>query len=89
MIFDMKPFDILYNSRLTHRAISVYAYLLYRVNKQKECWPSIRTISKDIKLSISTVKRAISDLKESGYISTEQRFRSNGGKSSLKYKLLK
>ena len=85
----MRPLDILYKSQLTHRAISVYAYLLYRVNKQNECWPSIKTISKDIKLSISTVKRAIGDLKKSGYISTEHRFRSNGGKSSLKYKLLK
>ncbi|MDD6645961.1 MAG: hypothetical protein PUE67_07920 [Oscillospiraceae bacterium] len=41
----------------------------------------------DIKLSSATVKRSIKDLKKAGLIETEQRYREQGGKSSLLYKL--
>ena len=34
---------------LPHRAISVYRYLADRANKDGICWPSIPTISKDLK----------------------------------------
>ena len=34
---------------LPHRAISVYIYLADRANKDGICWPSIPTISKDLK----------------------------------------
>lgn len=51
------------------------------------CWPSIPTISKDLKLSESTTRRALKDLRKAGLIQTEQRHRENGGNSSLQYKL--
>ena len=37
----------------------------------------------------STVQRAIQDLREQGYLETRQRWRENGGKSSLLFRLLK
>ena len=43
--------------------------------------------NKDLKLSASTVRRAIRDLKREGLLETEQRYRTKGGKSSLLYKL--
>lgn len=70
---------------LPHRAISVYRYLADRANKEYTCWPSIPTISKDLKLSESTTRRALADLRKAGMIQTEQRYRENGGYSSLKY----
>lgn len=44
-------------------------------------------IAGDIKLSPATVRRAIKDLKKVGLIETKQRYREQGGKSSLLFKI--
>jgi len=77
----------LYRMELPHRAISVYIYLADRTNKDRACWPAIPTIAKDLKLSESTIRRALNDLRKAGLIQTKQRYRENGGNSSLLYKL--
>jgi len=83
----MGSLDFLYRSDLPHRARAVYIYLADRANRNGECWPAIPTIAKELRLSQSTVRRALRDLREAGLITTEQRLRSNGGKSSLLYTL--
>lgn len=83
----MGKWSFLYATDLPHRARSVYIYLSDRANKDGQCWPSIATISKELRLSKSTVRRALRDLRQAGYLQTEQRFRANGGKSSLLYTL--
>ena len=83
----MSRLDFLYRSELTHRAKSVYIYLSDRANKNGECWPAIPTIASEMKLSQSTVRRALQDLRKAGLITTMQRYRRNGAKSSLTYKL--
>ncbi len=85
----MRNLTQLYKMDLPHRAISVYIYLADRANKEGICWPSIPTISKDLKLSESTTRRALHDLRKAGLIQTEQRYRENGGNSSLRYSLIK
>lgn len=77
----------IYKMDLPHRAIAVYCYLRDRANKDGVCWPAIPTIAEDTKLSRSTVKRAIGDLKKAGVIKTEQRYRTRGGKSTLTFLL--
>jgi len=72
---------------LSHRAVSVYMYLRDRANKDGTCYPAIKTIAKDLKLSVSTVKRAIADLVEHGDLQTEQRWRENGGRSTILYQI--
>lgn len=72
---------------LSHRAVSVYTYLFDRANKNGECWPSIPTIANDLKISSSTVRRALKDLRKEGLVETEQRYRAKGGNSSLLYKI--
>lgn len=84
----MRSFTDLYRMDLPHRAIAVYIYLADRANKERTCWPSIPTISKDLKLSESTTRRALGDLRKAGLIQTEQRYRENGGNSSLLYILV-
>ncbi len=81
----MSRLNFLYQSDLPHRAVSVYIYLRDRANKDGECWPAIPTIARDLKLSPSTVRRAIRDLCREGFVNTSQRYRTNGGKSSLMY----
>lgn len=81
----MRNLTELYRMDLPHRAISVYIYLSDRAGKKTTCWPSIPTIAKDLKLSESTTRRALNDLRKAGLIQTEQRYRENGGNSSLLY----
>jgi len=75
-------FTPVYTSELPHRARSVYMYLHDRADKDGKCYPAIGTIAKELKLSRSTVKRALADLEKSSRIRKEQRWRENGGKSS-------
>lgn len=83
----MSRLDFLYRTELPHRAVSVYVYLKDRANNDGECWPAIPTIARELKLSQSTVRRALQDLRKAGFLETEQRYRDNGGKSSLCYRL--
>ncbi len=84
----MGYFSSLYSSELPHRARAVYMYLHDRADKDGKCYPAIGTIAKELKLSRSTVKRAIADLEKSGRLRKEQRWRENGGKSSNLYYLV-
>ncbi|WP_440526324.1 helix-turn-helix domain-containing protein [Simiaoa sp.] len=79
----------IYKINLPHRAIAVYLYLESRVNKDRTCYPAIGTIARELHLSVSTVKRAITDLEREGFLRKKQRWRENGGRSSLLYEILK
>jgi DNA-binding MarR family transcriptional regulator len=85
----MSYFYSLYSSELPHRARAVYMYLRDRADQDGKCYPAIGTIARELKLSRSTVKRAIADLEKSGYLRREQRWRENGGKSSNMFYLTK
>lgn len=85
----MSRLDFLYRMELPHRAVAVYIYLADRTNENNECWPAIPTIAADLKLSPSTIRRGIRDLKKAGFLETEQRYRKKGGKSSLLFRLKK
>ena len=82
----MSFFGTIYNdTELPHRARAVYMYLRDRSNEKGQCWPGINRIAADLRLSRSTVKRALADLTQSGYLKKTYRFRSNGGSSSNLY----
>ena len=83
----MGRLDKLYKSDVPHRAVAVYLYLADRANREGQCWPAIPTIADELNLLVSTVKRALHDLRGAGLIITEQRYRKRGGKSSLLYTL--
>lgn len=68
----MNRLDRIYKSELPHRAVAVYLYLRGRANKEGQCWPSLHTVARDLKLSVRTVQRGIADLKQAGYLGTEQ-----------------
>ena len=85
----MGRFDFLYKMDLHHRAVAVYIYLADRSNKNSECWPAIPTIARELKLSQSTVRRALQDLRKAELLETGQRYRAKGGKSGLLFWLRK
>ncbi len=62
-------------------------YLKDRSNKEGQCYPAIGTVAKELQLSRRTVVRAIDDLVRAGLITKEQRWRENGGRSSLLFTL--
>ena len=84
----MGYFDSVYFSDLPHRARAVYMYLKDRSNKDGVCWPSIRTIAGELKLSSATVCRALDDLCKAGLLAKGERWRENGGRTSNFYKIL-
>lgn len=49
----MSKYSFLYRMNLPHRA-----------NKNGKCWPGIRTIARELKLSQSAVRRALNDLRK-------------------------
>ena len=73
------------DTELPHRARAVYMYLRDRSDAENKCWPGINTIAADLRLSRSTVKRAIADLEKAGYLRRDHRFRENGGCTSNLY----
>ena len=83
----MGYFNSIYASDLPHRARAVYMYLKDRTDKDGVCWPSIRTIARELHLSRATVQRALNDLCAAGYLSTESRWRENGGCTSNLYRI--
>lgn len=83
----MGYFSAIYSEDLPHRAKAVYMYLKDRCNQNNQCYPAIGTIARELQLSRRTVERAIADLVQAGLLTKEQRWRENGGRSSLLYTL--
>ena len=67
---------------------SIALALANRANDTGTCWPSVKTLSSDTGFSTSTVKRSVSVLKDSGYLTIEARSRKDGSQSSNKYHLI-
>lgn len=85
----MSWFGTIYaDEELSHRAKAVYMYLRDRSDAEGKCWPGINTIAADLKLSRSTVKRALADLERAGYLKRTHCFRENGSYTSNLYTVL-
>lgn len=72
---------------LSHRARTVYMYLKDRSNAGDTCWPSVRRIAEDLKLSSRTVQRALTDLERHGFLERTHRRRPNGSLTSNLYRV--
>ena len=82
----MSYFGTIYaDTELPSRAKAVYMYLWDRSDAEGKCWPGIKTIASDMKLSRSTVKRALHDLEQHGYLQKDSRHRPNGSSTSNLY----
>lgn len=86
----MSYYGTLYqNEELSHRARSVYMYLHDRSDAAGICWPSIKTVAADLKLSRRTVQRALNDLEQAGLVMRQLRHRPNGSLTSNQYQIQK
>lgn len=85
----MTDLNQIYQSDLPNRAIAVYLYLRGRANKEGFCWPAVPTIARDLKMSESTIRKALRDLVREGFLKIEERQRESGANSSNIYSLIR
>lgn len=85
----MSQFNFIYSEELPHRAKTVYIYLRDRADASGICWPGVKTIARELKLSPRTVQRALRDLEKAKLVSCQPRFRPNGSFTSNQYCLKK
>ena len=83
----MAYYDPIYESELSHRARVVYIYLKDHANREGTCWPGINTIAAGLKLSRSTIKRALGELARAGLVEKSPRWRENGSYTSNLYRV--
>ena len=84
----MKYNNPIYRSDQPYRNVVVYQYLRERAGKKGYCWPSIATMAEDIGMSKSTIQRALNDLEKRKFIKRENRWRTDGAKTSNLYTIL-
>ena len=77
----------IYALGLPSRAVLVYVYLCDRANADGECFPSHRTMARELGLSVATVKRALEDLVAAGCLVKTERRMERGGRTSNLYRL--
>ena len=74
---------------LTSSQKLIYHCLCRFQGKHEDCFPSHKTIAKQCKISVSTVKRAIRVLLKRRYIEKIPQKRPDGGYTTNRYKCLK
>lgn len=82
----MSVYNSIYSmEELSHRAKTVYIYLRDRGDSEGACWPGVKTIARELKLSPRTVQRALNDLEQAGLTQRQPRYRENGSRTSNRY----
>jgi hypothetical protein len=72
---------------LSPGAIEVYLQLIRHANRDGTCFPSQSRLAGLLGKTVRTVRRAVAELRARGFLETEQRQRTDGGKSTLVYTL--
>lgn len=77
--------DFLESDVLNYYQKIVFIYLKKFADQKGQCYPSIRTLSRQSGISVKKVKETLKQLEEKGVISKTNRTRPDGGKSSNLY----
>ena len=86
-----KPFLILSNASLESDLfdsvyqIVMFVYLKKFADSNNTCFPSIKTLAKQTRMSVRKVIQTVTELEEKGILTKEHRTRSDGGKTSNLY----
>lgn len=68
-------------------SVVVYAVLAEHANADQECWPSINRIASRSNLSATTVRSAIQQLEDAGWVTVRGRATDDGRQTSNLYKI--
>lgn len=77
--------DFLESDALNYYQKIVFIYLKKFADQKGQCYPSIRTLSRQSGISVKKIKETLKQLEEKGVISKTNRTRPDGGKSSNLY----
>lgn len=80
--------EIIKKETLSSKAVAVLHNLALHSNKDNECFPALKTISRECHLSVRTVQRALDELLSIGLITKKHNYRSNGSQTSNIYKII-
>lgn len=81
----MREFEMIYRDEVSKKAVMIYRYLRDRQGRHEFCYVSHKKIAADNKCGVYTVKRAIDELVNKGYLTVTHRRRANGSKQSNLY----
>lgn len=71
---------------ITAKAVLVFQNLISHMNyRTMECWPSLKKIAAECKMSVSSVQRGLRELLSAGLITKKSRFRDNRSQTSNLY----
>lgn len=85
----MSWFDTIYaDNNISAHAKAIYMYLKHRGNAEGKSFPSVPTMARELHLSQSSVRRALTELVEHRYIERDPRYRRSGAQSSNLYTVL-
>lgn len=76
------------NETLSMKAAAVLNNLILHSNKSNECFPALRTIARECKMSIRTVQRGLDELLSIGLVTKKHNYRENGSQTSNIYKII-
>lgn len=80
--------EIIKNESLTSKAAAVLHNLALHSNKENECFPALKTIARECRLSVRTVQRALDELLSVGLITKKHNYRANGSQTSNIYRII-
>ena len=81
------PRWVLWETHLSSAARLVLVALLARENRDGVCWPSHARIAQDTALGVTSVKNALTELREAGLVSWETRQEREGGQGTNLYQV--
>ena len=74
--FYMMPNNV-FSLNLDPFEFMILSYMVRRMNGESECWPSFKTMSKDLGISVSTLEDRIDKMRKRGLVAVSKRT-SNG-----------
>lgn len=69
--FYMMPNEV-FNLDLDPYEFMILSYMVRRMNAASECWPSFKTMSKDLGISVSTLEDRVAKMCKRGLISVDK-----------------
>jgi DNA-binding MarR family transcriptional regulator len=78
-------YNMIFEQNISVFAIVLYVYLCRCADKEGQSFPSHKTIAKDCKISITSVKNAIKELGKAKLLEKESQFTKKGRRTSNIY----
>ena len=76
--FGMIPNWLVRESNISAYGLLVYVALTGRANRTGECFPSMATLAKEARCSVTTARKAVKELQQAGLVQVTQRLLAEG-----------